>query len=605
MSKLVIVESPNKVETIQKYLGSDYEVMASVGHIMKLSTKTIKGSPIKGVDIAQWEPVYILDSNKNNKATVKKLSNAAKKAEHIYIATDPDREGEAIGEHLVKYLNCLNRYSRIKYNEITKDAILNSIANPLKLDQSLIDAQKARRMLDRIIGFSLSNLLKQKIRNAPTNLSAGRVQSIALKLIVDREREIEAFVPVLYHKAYAQINENIKADYFNDANKSGEKDWIYPEQKAQIEEQMFSLPKSVIVESIKQSKKSIAAITPLKQATLYKKSPFNSSSTQRAAQNLYEGYGDGGLISYPRTDSTRLSQNFIDNARVYIREKFGDEYVAKNIKGFSGDQDAHEAIRPTDITLTPEKAKEKFSLDNYDYQIYKLIYEHTLQALITPPQRMSKTYIFAKENLKFKFIASKILFDGYYVVKGDKEENIDPNFIANQVIDVQEFKITDHQTNPPARYSEGSLIEALDEIKVGRPSTFASTVHIVLDRQYAKNINGALRPTPIGCTVVDKLVKSFPTIIEENYTARVEDALDKIASNEKPYRPVMQDFWDRYSKVFEEAKEKMILTEMPIPYLEEPCELCKSKLVVRVNKKKGTEFAGCSNFPNCRFTKSL
>ncbi|WP_029608746.1 type I DNA topoisomerase [Mycoplasma simbae] len=603
MSKLVIVESPNKVATIQKYLGSDYEVMASVGHITKLSTRNSGSKIVMGIDIENWEPVYVLDTDK--KATVKKLSAAVKKAEQVLIATDPDREGEAIGDHLVKFLKCEDKYARVKYNEITKDAILNAVAKPGMLDAALIDAQKARRMLDRIIGFKLSKLMKQKLSNSPTKPSAGRVQSIALKLIVDRERLIEQFVPREYFKAQALLGQDIKADYYNDINPSGEKDWIYPEQKENIEH-LLSLPhKSLIVESIKETKKTMPTITPLKQAALYKKSPFSSSSTQRAAQNLYEGYGDGGLISYPRTDSTRLSQYFIDNARGYIAQKYGNEYISQEIKGFSGDQDAHEAIRPTDISLTPEMAKAKFNLNNYEYQIYKLIYEHTLQALITPPVRMSKAYKFKKGELQFRYSTSKILFDGYYVVKGEKEEVKDPNFSEGQEVNVNEFVLSAHQTQPPARYSEGSLIEALDNIKVGRPSTFASTVKIVLERLYAENVNGALHPTEFGRIVLDKLIASFPNIIEEGYTARVEEELDLIAQSAVSLKPVMQEFWDKFNKVYDAAEVTMQHTQIEHEYLDEKCELDGGELVIRVNKKNGNKFVGCMNFPKCRYTRSL
>ncbi|BAP01011.1 DNA topoisomerase I [Mycoplasmopsis californica HAZ160_1] len=603
MSKLVIVESPNKVATIQKYLGKEYEVVASVGHITKLSTKNSGASIKMGINVEEWEPVYVLDPVK--RTTVKKLKDKAAKAEEVLIATDPDREGEAIGDHLVKFLKCEQNYSRVKYNEITKEAILNAVAKSGKLDQALIDAQKARRMLDRIIGFKLSNLIKQKLSNSPTNPSAGRVQSIALKLIVDREAEIEAFIPRDYHKAIALINQNVKAIYFNEKNTAEEREWIYPHEKDFIENALNLTPKSLVVSDIKETKKRLGAITPLKQSALYKKSPFSSASTQAAAQRLYEGYGDGGLISYPRTDSTRLSQYFIDNARKFIIDQFGAEYVSKELKGFSGDQDAHEAIRPTDISLNPEIAREKFNLNNYDYKIYKLIYEHTLQALITPPLRASKAYTFVKGDLKFKYSASKILFPGYYVVKDDKEDAFDPGYELGQIVNVEEFVISDHQTQPPARYSEGSLIEALDNIKVGRPSTFASTVKIVLERLYAENQNGSLHPTDFGKIVMHKLIDSFPDIIEEGYTALVEEELDMIAQSKVSLKPVMQSFWDKFNQVYTRAEATMEHTQIAHDYLNEICEKDGGDLVIRTNKANGNKFVGCKNFPKCRYTRNL
>ncbi|WP_027120797.1 type I DNA topoisomerase [Mycoplasmopsis lipofaciens] len=599
MYKLVIVESPNKVETIKKYLGDGYEVMASVGHIAKLTTKGEMGL---GIDLTKWEPHYILDTKKRD--VVSKLKAKVKDAEVVYIATDPDREGEAIGDHLVKFLKCKDKYSRIKYNEITKEAILKSIKNPGLLDENLINAQKARRMLDRIIGFRLSKLMKQKLSNSPTNPSAGRVQSIALKLIVDREKEIEAFIPRGYHKLQAKLDESNYATIYFEKNVSGEKDWIYPENLENVKKEIEKEPSHVIVvNDIKEMTKKMSSMTPLKQAVLYKKSPFSSRATQSAAQKLYEGYGDGGLISYPRTDSTRLSEHFIKQAHKYIEKQYGKEYVLKNIKGVAGDQDAHEAIRPTDITLTPEMAKEKFNLHNYEFQVYKLIYEHTLQCLINPPIRTSKAYTFVKDDLVFKLTASKIDFNGYYIVKDDKEEFPDPNYKIGQKINVLDYQFSDHETKPSARYTEGSLIEALDNIKVGRPSTFASTVKIVLDREYAVNEANSLHPTEFGRIVLDKLLNYFPNIINESYTAKVEDELDLIANNETSVQPVMQDFYERFTKTYDQATETMEHTTIAEETLDELCPDCQNVLVIK-NSKYG-KFVGCKGFPKCRFTRNI
>ncbi|WP_027334725.1 type I DNA topoisomerase [Mycoplasmopsis felifaucium] len=600
MNKLVIVESPNKVETIKKYLGEGYEVLASVGHIVKLSTS---GAMRLGIDLEKWEPKYVLDSTK--KEVVKKLKEVVKKASIVYIATDPDREGEAIGEHLVKYLKCEDKYSRIKYNEITKDAILQAINHPGKLDQNLIEAQKARRMLDRIIGFRLSHLMQIKLSNSPSTPSAGRVQSIALKLVVDRENEINSFIPVEYHTVEAKINDNVLASIYIDKHLADEKNWVYPSELESVKKVLDKEPTNkLIVKNIKETTRSVGRLTPLKQAVLYKKSPFSSGVTQTSAQKLYEGYGDGGLISYPRTDSTRLSQNFINAAHKYIENKFGKEYVLAEIKGFKGDQDAHEAIRPTDITLLPEEAKAKYDLNNYDYQIYKLIYEHTLQCLMTPPVRKAKTYTFKKNTLAFKWTASSIVFDGYYIVKGEKEETTDPNYSENQEIDVQEFNIGNHQTKPPARYSEGALIEKLDEIKVGRPSTFASTVKIILQREYVINENGALHPTEFGKLVLSKLLLGFPDIINEGYTAKVEEELDMIAQNKIAVEPVMTDFYNKFTSNYEKASETVEHTLIEPEKLNENCPDDSGELLIRKNRY-GDKFIACNNFPKCKYTRSL
>lgn len=599
--KLVIVESPNKVETIKKYLGNDYEVMASVGHITKLSTKGDSGL---GIYLTNWEPQFVLDPSKRE--VVKKLKEAVKKAEKVYIATDPDREGEAIGDHLVKYLKIGDKYSRIKYNEITKEAILKAIDNPGELDEPLIEAQKARRMLDRIIGFKLSQLMKKKMTNSPTNPSAGRVQSIALKLIVDRENEIKAFVPKGYHKLEAKLTDKLSASIYQSNHETGEKDWIYPEELNDVKANIDVEPKHVIkVTDIKESSKKLTTLVPFKQAVLYKRSPYSSRSTQACAQKLYEGYGEGGLISYPRTDSTRLSQHFLDQARAFISKKWGDNYILKEIKGFAGDQDAHEAIRPTNINLSPDMAKKQYpEMSDTEYNVYKLIYEHTLQCLINPPIRSNKQYTFKKEKVELRLTCSKILFDGYYIVKGEKDEIEDPNYRLKQEVNVLEYIITNHETQPKPRYSEGSLIEALDNIKVGRPSTFASTVKIVEDRNYATLENGSLHPTQFGEVVLEKLLKHFPDIINEGYTAEVEAELDLIAEDKTAVQPVMEDFYSKFTKSYLDATTTMEHTTFALTKIDELCPEDHGNLVVRTSKR-GEQFVGCENFPKCHFTKSL
>ncbi|WP_029906241.1 type I DNA topoisomerase [Mycoplasmopsis opalescens] len=599
MQKLVIVESPNKVSTIQKYLGDEFKVVASVGHITKLSNTGVLGL---GIDLENWEPKYILDQSK--KKIISELKKASKESSFVYIATDPDREGEAIGDHLVTFLKLENKYARVKYNEITKDAIIQAFEKPTMLDKPLIEAQKARRMLDRIIGYRLSKLMHQKISNSPTNPSAGRVQSIALKLIVDREREIEAFIPRQYHKLLAKIDENICATSFLATHPAAEREWIYPDELAKVKEKVLKTNNRLTVSDIKITQKKVPAITPFKQAILYRKSPYTSKVTQVVLQKLYEGYGDGGLISYPRTDSTRLSQTFVKNAHEYIANKFGKDYVATDVKGFSGAQDAHEAIRPTDITLTPEQAKIKFNMQENEFKVYELIYNHTLQALIKSPIRESKSYTLSGGKLNFKFNCSKVIFDGYYCVAGEKENLIDPDYSLDQILDVQEFIFSDHETNPPSRYSEGSLIEALDEIKVGRPSTFASTVKIVLDREYAENVNGALIPTDFGKIVIDKLISAFPNIINEDYTAKVEGELDMIANNQLSLQPVMSSFYERFNSAYDQAQTSITRSVIEPVLLEEPCPEDSGQLIER-RSRVGAKFIGCKNFPNCRYTRSV
>ncbi|WBP83916.1 type I DNA topoisomerase [Mycoplasmopsis edwardii] len=598
MKNLVIVESPNKVSTIKKYLGDDFNVIASVGHFLKMKTDGEYGL---GIDLQEWEPKYSLDSTKRK--VVNDIKEALKGVDNVYIATDPDREGEGIGQHLVSYFK-LKNYYRIKYNEITKDAILRAISNPGDLNEGLVNAQKSRRMLDRIIGFRLSNLMKLKFKNAPGIPTAGRVQSIALKLVVDREREIQAFVPEKYFKLNAKLENNETLAYYFNPNVTDRKDWILSEEVDKVKKYFETAKKELKVTDVTVSRRKVSAITPFKQSVLYKKSPFSSSSTQVILQKLYEGFGEGGLISYPRTDSTRLSQDFINQAHKYINNKWGQEYIASEIKGFSGDQDAHEAIRPTDVYLTPEKAAQKYpEMSEQDLKVYKLIYENTLMALITQPVRESKAYEFQTGEYLFKQSFSKVVFDGYYVVAGYESEKIDPNYQKDQLVNVESFNFEDHETKPVPRYNEGSLIEMLDNIKVGRPSTFATTVKIIKDRKFVVNESSQLIPTEFGIALCDSLIAGFPNIINESYTAKVEEELDKIADNELSKNVVLEDFWNRFQEEVKDALGKINVYQFSAPELDRACPACNGVLLIR-NNKKGQKFIGCKNFPKCKHTEN-
>ncbi|MFA7703149.1 type I DNA topoisomerase [Mycoplasmopsis synoviae] len=604
MNKLVIVESPNKVKTIQKYLGNDYNVISCVGHIYKMKTSGPFGL---GIDFENWEPLYEFDSAK--KKVGKELKDSLKKAKMVYIATDPDREGESIGENLVSYLKLNDNYKRVTYNEITKDAILKAFDNPHDLNWALINAQKSRRMLDRIIGFRLSKLLQSKLQNAPSNASAGRVQSIALKLVIDREREILAFVPTKYWKLNAfLLNENsLKAQYFNEENSSGQKEWIFESQIKEVKEFFEKLKdKKVKVTKINVTEKKNKALVPFKQAAIYKRSPYSAAMTQSTLQKLYEGYGDGGLISYPRTDSTRLSQTFVNQAKKFIESKYGSEFVSSEVKGFTGDQDAHEAIRPTDLNLLPENLEKHYpTISSNEVNLYKLIYEHTLKALIKPPVIKSKQYIYQVDKYLFKNSFATVTFKGYYCVSAPEEkQEKDPNFEINQEVTVNNFAFEDLETKPTPRYNDGSLIEALDDIKVGRPSTFASTVKIIKDRQYVEVLDSnAIKPTDFGMIVLDKLVNNFPEIINEKYTAEVEGQLDLISENKLEKNQVMHDFYTKFNELYDQVASTMEKTRLEDNFLDEDCPDCSGKLLIRLNRKK-QKFIGCKSFPNCTYTRS-
>lgn len=602
---LVIVESPNKIKSIKKYLEKNNikcDVEATKGHIAILPST---GKDGLGIDLENWIPLYKVDPQK--RSIVTKLKKLAKAANKVIIATDHDREGEAIAENLIQYLDCEDKYSRIVFNEITQEAIIQAYNNPVLLNKDLVNAQKARRMLDRILGYKLTNLMKKNIKNSISKPSAGRVQSIALKLVCDKEKEIEAFIPEEYYLIKAHFSSSSKsaliANYFNE-QVTGDKERIKSKQEAQAI--YSSLKGDLRVIDVKSITKNDPIIAPLKQATLFKKSTLSSSVVQVCAQKLYEGFDeDGGIITYPRTDSTRFSTSFISKAKEYISSTYGEQYVAKVIKGTSGEQDAHEAIRPTSLKLTPKKAKEKYNLSSSEYAVYKLIYNTTLKALMTPPKRVITTYIYENNNHKFKNSFSSFEFDGYRIINDEKEEVIlDPKYNINDLVNVNEYVNEFHETKPPARYSEGSLISMLDEIKVGRPSTFAVTVQILKSREYATKEGSYLKPTLFGKIVNEQLIKFFPKIINEQYTAYVENELDLIANEGKEVSKVMNEFNDEFTSSLEQASQiiQPVILEQNI--LQDPCSLCGSNMVERKNKK-GDRFGGCSAFPKCKFTISF
>ncbi|TCG10882.1 type I DNA topoisomerase [Mycoplasma marinum] len=599
-NKLVIVESPNKIKSIEKYLGEEYTVMASVGHIVKLPSV---GLFRLGIDTENWEPKYKVDPGK--KTIVAEMKKKAEKADIVYIATDPDREGEAIGDNLVEYLGVKEKYKRIRFNEITKDAVNKAINKPSIIDADLVDSQKTRKMLDRIIGYRLSTLMAQKMSNYPTRPTAGRVQSIALKLIVEREALIDAFVPVHYFNIEAKINEEVSAKYYNPVSKETNKEWIMPEQ---IDEVFGALNGPLTVDKVKITKRKDPKRTPFKQAVLYKSAEsstgLSSRQIQSAAQKLYEGFGDGGLISYPRTDSTRMSDTFVKQAKQYIADTFGKEYVATDIKGVAGDQDAHEAIRPTNLELTPEKAKGIFTLKPAEFKVYQVIYNRTMQALMVQPEREILRYELVNGDHRFKMSASKVIFDGYFKVTGYKNDNELPVYKEGEVVNVAEYIKEAKATQPPARYNEGSIIEKMDEIGVGRPSTFAATVNKIKEREYVEKEGRALKPTDFGKVVNGKLTSHFKGIINEDYTAKVEKELDFIAEGQTKYKIVMQDFWDKFNEQIELAQDNMEHTKLiPISASEEPCPDDGGQLIFK-RSRKGDKFIACANWPNCTYTAS-
>ena len=598
MKNLVIVESPSKSKTIEKYLGKDYKVVSSKGHIRDLATKGKFGL---GVDIEDhFKPNYV--TLKGKKDVITSLKKDVKDAKFVYLATDPDREGEAISWHLYDVLG-LNEEnsSRIVFNEITKNTILESFKHARKIDQNLVNSQETRRILDRIIGFRLSKLIQSKTDGS----SAGRVQSVALKLIVDRERERNNFESVEYWTIKALFK-----DYESDLVKYKTKKIEIKNEEEAIEI-LNKLGKDFKVENIetKEKKKNspMPFITSTLQQTASNKLNMPSSKTMSVAQKLYEGINLGdetvGLITYMRTDSYRLSNEFINETFSYIENEYGKEYVGnvKLAKKKDNVQDAHEAIRPTSIKRTPLSVK-KYLTDD-EYKLYRMIYFRALASLMKNAIMNSKSIIFDNNNYKFKTNGSIIGFDGYLKVYKDYEdtkETILPEFSENQIVNAEKIEKEQHFTEPPARYTEAKLIGTMDELGIGRPSTYATIISNIKKRGYVNMEGKAFVPTEIGFEITDKLQEFFSHIINVEYTADMENDLDKIADGKIIWYDTLERFYKEFEPSVEEAFDKMEKKEAE--QTGENCPECGHPLVIR--KGRYGAFTACSNFPECKYIKS-
>ncbi len=598
--KLVIVESPSKSKTIEKYLGKDYKVVSSKGHIRDLSTRGKYGL---GVDIENnFKPDYV--TVKGKKKEIDALKKDVKASDFVYLATDPDREGEAISWHLYDTLGLSeNNYDRIVFNEITKKAILNSLNHPRKIDQNLVNSQEARRILDRIIGFRLSKLIQSKTDGK----SAGRVQSVALKLIVDKEREIEAFKASEYWTITGHFSE-FTADLFNYNHTD-----IEIKTEVEANEILSKLSNSFKIETVdkktKNKKSKFPYITSTLQQDASNKLGFNSKKTMSIAQKLYEGIAledeTVGLISYMRTDSTRLADDFINETIKYIDSKYGKEYIGyvKKSKNKDNVQDAHEAIRPTSIIRTPESLKAY--LKNDEYKLYRLIYYRTLASLMSDAKTDNTTVILDNNNYQFKATGQVLVFDGYLKVYSEYEdikdtvlpdlENYNSNIIVSNDITKEQ-----HFTKPPARYTEAKLIKEMEELGIGRPSTYSSTMETIKNRGYANLVDKKFVPTEIGFEITDKLQENFSHLINVDYTARMEEDLDQIADGKIVWYNVLNDFYQKFEPSVKEAFDKMPKKEPE--KTGEDCPECHHPLVYR-NGKYG-KFIACSNFPTCKYIKT-
>ena len=598
--KLVIVESPHKSKTIEKYLGKDFKVVSSVGHIRDLSTSGKYGF---GVDIDNnFKPDYKIIKGKAK--LVKELKKDIKDADFVYLATDPDREGEAISWHLYDTLGLKEEnYDRIVFNEITKKAVLDSFNKARKIDDNLVKSQETRRILDRIIGFRLSKLMQSKTGGK----SAGRVQSVALKLIVDREREIEAFIPEEYFEIEAKFNDfDAKLDTYNHKK-------IEIKKESEAKEILSKLSNAFKIESIDKKEKAKKSKFPFTTSTLEQEAStklgFTSKKTMMIAQKLYEGInlkdGAEGLISYMRTDSVRLSDEFIKDTYGYIKDNYGSEYVGyvKKSNKTENVQDAHEAIRPTNINNNPEKIKEY--LTNDEYKLYSLIYYRALASLMKDAKVEATTVILDNNNYQFKVNGQILIFDGYLKVYSkyeDSEDKVLPDFsnYKSNVLVANTIEYTSHATKPPARYTESKLIKEMEELGIGRPSTYAKTIDTIEERGYVKVIDKKFIPTEVGIETTDKLQEFFKDIINVEYTKNMEDDLDKIAEGNMEWNKLLSIFYQEFEPKVEVAFKNM---EKKAPEeTGELCPNCGSPLVIK--QSKYGKFTACSNYPTCKYIKS-
>lgn len=601
MSSLVIVESPSKSKTIGKYLGKDYVVTSSKGHIRDLATS---GKGGLGVDVENgYEPSYTI--NKDKKNVVKELKQYVKDADKVYLATDPDREGEAISWHLAQVLGIpMDEDNRVVFHEVTKRAVTEALQHPRQIDQDLVKSQETRRVLDRIIGFKLSKLLQRKIKSK----SAGRVQSVALRLICEREAEINKFVPEEYWSVQAHFVKDgmeFTADLSKYKNKK-----IKLSSQEETDAVYNALNKEFVIETLKKTVKRRNSKAPFITSTLQQEAStklgFKAKRTMQVAQSLYEGVDIGsetvGLITYMRTDSIRLAPEFISAAHDYIEENYGKQYVGrvKVSNKTENVQDAHEAIRPTDITRTPESIKSHLNTDQY--KLYSLIYARALASLMCAAKVDATSVVLDNNDYKFNASGSRIQFDGYLKVYGQYEKNKDtflPELAEGERLESQKVDKEQHFTNPPARYSEAKLIKELEELGIGRPSTYATIIDTIVAREYVEMVDKTFKPTESGMLTNEKLVEYFDPIINVEYTAQMENELDEIANGEDTYLNAITTFENKFEPLLDKANKEMEKIEPK--KTGEKCPECGGDLVIR--KGRYGEFIACSNYPECKYIK--
>ncbi|MFP6261445.1 type I DNA topoisomerase [Helicobacter pylori] len=602
MKHLIIVESPAKAKTIKNFLDKNYEVIASKGHVRDLSKFALG---IK-IDETGFTPNYVVD--KDHKELVKQIIELSKKASTTYIATDEDREGEAIGYHVACLIGGkLESYPRIVFHEITQNAILNALKTPRQIDMSKVNAQQARRFLDRIVGFKLSSLISSKITKG---LSAGRVQSAALKLVIDREREIKAFKPLTYFTLDAYFESHLEAQLISYKGNKLKAQELIDEKKAQEIKNELEKESYFISSIVKKSKKSPTP-PPFMTSTLQQSASsllgFSPTKTMSIAQKLYEGVatpqGVMGVITYMRTDSLNIAKEALEEARNKILKDYGKDYLPPKAKVYSSKnknaQEAHEAIRPTSIILEPNALKDYLKPE--ELKLYTLIYKRFLASQMQDALFESQSVVVACEKGEFKASGRKLLFDGYYKILGnDDKDKLLPNLKENDPIKLEKLESNAHVTEPPARYSEASLIKVLESLGIGRPSTYAPTISLLQNRDYIKVEKKQISALESAFKVIEILEKHFEEIVDSKFSASLEEELDNIAQNKADYQQVLKDFYYPFMDKIEAGK-KNIISQKVHEKTGQSCPKCGGELVKK-NSRYG-EFIACNNYPKCKYVK--
>lgn len=599
---LVIVESPAKVKTIKKFLGSNYEVVASNGHVRDLPKSQL------GVDVENdYEPKYITIRGKGD--ILATLRKEVKKAEKVFLATDPDREGEAISFHLIEALKLHNKpVYRITFNEITKSAVKDSLKNPRDIDMNLVDAQQTRRVLDRMVGYKISPLLWAKIKRG---LSAGRVQSVALRIICDREEEINAFVP----EEYWTLEANLKVE--------GQKKPLVAKYHGNIQskEELDEILKqldgaSYNIEEIKKGERVKKSPLPFTTSTLQQEASkvlnFSTQKTMRIAQQLYEGVdikgqGTVGLITYLRTDSVRISEEAEKMAKEYIEKMYGAEYTRETnveVKNQKKIQDAHEAIRPTDIARTPAEVKDSLSRDQF--RLYQLVWKRFAASQMNPAKYETVSVKIKANEHYFTVAASKLLFDGFMSVYVDDEEKSESNALLmeldkNTKLQLEDVDAKQHFTQPPSHYTEASLVRAMEELGIGRPSTYAPTITTIIARRYVTKESKNLYVTELGEVVNAMMKEAFPSIVDVNFTATMETLLDGVGEGTVHWKTVVSNFYPDLDEAVKTAEKDIAEVKIADEVSDEVCDLCGKQMVIKYGPHG--RFLACPGFPECRFTK--